>query len=348
MMSFLSSIGGALGGAAKTIGKGIGSFFGSGAGIGTLVGTGASLLGNILSNNSQSSANKQNLQIAQMNNAFNERMLEKAMRYNSASEQAKRFREAGLNPALMMQGQGAGQASATTAAASPEIRPQNWDFSSIGNAIQAGVQSWKNNQMMDEQIQGVRIENQYKRQQIIQQLAKLKEEELSTRTKRQIDEKIRDNLDRQQTAEYETELARRDDLRSQIDKRTAEIMLLNKNIAKFDARFDYEKALAVAHTLRLASQRDLDYEQMRKEVYNTIISEYQAKREKLDYDTAKRIADNIVEQSDWETSYKPVGDVLNDIFGTARAAQDFMPRNSSRGKVKSVYSVNGSKFYQYY
>lgn len=300
-MSFLSSIGGALGGAAKTIGKGISSFVGSGAGIGTLVGTGASLLGNILSNNSQSSANKQNLQIAQMNNAFNERMLEKAMRYNSASEQVKRFREAGLNPALMMAGQGAGQASATTAAANPEIRPQNWDFSSLGNAIQAGVQSWKNNQMMDEQIQGVRIENQYKRQQIIQQLANLKEEELSNRTKRQIDEKIRDNLSRQQTAEYETEVARRDDLRSQIKKRTAEVMLLDKQIAKFDARFDYEKSLAVAQTLMLSQQRDLSAEQMRKEVYNTIVSEYQARRQELDYKTASRMADAIVERAIQET-----------------------------------------------
>jgi uncharacterized membrane protein YhiD involved in acid resistance len=47
-----------------------------------LVGAGASLLGNIFGSKSQSDTNKTNLQIAQMNNEYNERMFNKQLDYN--------------------------------------------------------------------------------------------------------------------------------------------------------------------------------------------------------------------------------------------------------------------------
>lgn len=47
-----------------------------------LIGAGASLLGNIFGSKSQSDTNKTNLQIAQMNNEYNERMFNKQLEYN--------------------------------------------------------------------------------------------------------------------------------------------------------------------------------------------------------------------------------------------------------------------------
>lgn len=116
-----------------------------------LVGAGASLLGNIFGSKSQSDTNKTNLQIAQMNNEYNERMFNKQLeynqdmfnqqieydwkkmqeqnthnalmaegafnrqaKYNSAVEQRKRLEAAGLNPYLMMSGGNAGTASAVS------------------------------------------------------------------------------------------------------------------------------------------------------------------------------------------------------------------------------------------
>lgn len=106
---------------------------------------GSSLLGNA----SQSSANKQNMQIAKMNNEWSERMLNKQItanqvqlrmeqdfanqqakaandftekmwnqtnEYNSAKNQAARLREAGINPALAMGGANAGTASSSSGA----------------------------------------------------------------------------------------------------------------------------------------------------------------------------------------------------------------------------------------
>lgn len=119
-----------------------------------LVGAGASLLGNIFGSKSQSDTNKTNLQIAQMNNEYNERMFNKQLeynqdmfnqqieydwkkmqeqnthnalmaegafnrqaKYNSAVEQRKRLEAAGLNPYLMMSGGNAGTASSVSGSA---------------------------------------------------------------------------------------------------------------------------------------------------------------------------------------------------------------------------------------
>lgn len=119
-----------------------------------LVGAGASLLGNIFGSKSQSDTNKTNLQIAQMNNEYNERMFNQQLEYNqdmfnqqvdydwkktqyqteknnaaqlaaigmqqeynSAVNQRKRLEAAGLNPYLMMSGGNAGTSSAVSSSA---------------------------------------------------------------------------------------------------------------------------------------------------------------------------------------------------------------------------------------
>lgn len=262
-----------------------------------LVAGAASLIGNIFSSSSQNSANKASINAAQMNNEFNERMLDKTMKYNSAPEQVNRYREAGLNPYLMMQGQSAGQVSGTTAAANPEIRPYNWDFSGLGNAIQSGVHFSKQAQMIDEQINGLRIENQFKRQKIIQELANMREQELSASVKRRIDEKIHANLDRQQTADYEETIARRDDLRSQVAKRTAETLLLNKEITKFDENFDIMKAEAVSRTLLNGVMTGRTKQEMRTEVYKTLQAQYDAQYNKQNAKNLARMSDAIVDKA---------------------------------------------------
>lgn len=85
-----------------------------------------SLVGGIFGASSQNSANKTNMQIAQMNNEFNERMMQKQMdyntdmwnkqnEYNSPSAQVSRLKAAGLNPYLMMSGSNGNLGSASSA-----------------------------------------------------------------------------------------------------------------------------------------------------------------------------------------------------------------------------------------
>lgn len=122
---------------------------------------GASFLGAM----SQSSANKQNYNIAQMNNQWAEKMMDKQNQYNieqwqreadyntemwnktneynSASSQVQRYKDAGLNPALMMGGQNAGVAQSSSAPSGnsvglPSPTPahmQAYDFRGLSTAI---------------------------------------------------------------------------------------------------------------------------------------------------------------------------------------------------------------------
>lgn len=287
------------------IGSAIGNFVGSSSGIGTIFQAGAGLLGNLIGAKSQKAANEMNYQINQMNNEFNERMMEKQMRYNSASEQVKRYKEAGLNPALMMQGQAAGQASNTTASSAAPIQGYGYDFSSIGNAIASGIQINKENELLDGQIKQLNIENDYLKQKQIQELANLKEQELSSKAKRKIDDITAKNLDQLQTSEYYRNMAQKDDYRSQIEKRTAEKLLLDKEIATFDQRFDYEKALAVSQVMLNGAVTNRTKQEMRTEVFNTVKAQYEAANQKVEARTAARIADAIVDKAynDADKSY---------------------------------------------
>lgn len=100
----------------------IGKFVGNASGIGPVISAGAGIIGNILGNKSQESANRANLEIAQMNNAFNEKMLERQLSYNTEmwnkqnayndpSAQVKRLKDAGINPIMAMQGNQGGVAA---------------------------------------------------------------------------------------------------------------------------------------------------------------------------------------------------------------------------------------------
>lgn len=124
---------------------------------------GVSLLGGIFGKNSQSSANKTNLQINRENQAWNEKMMDKQNawnlaqwnrenEYNSASQQVARFRAAGLNPYLMMSNGSAGSASSVTSASPASASMSNsvspFDYSAAASGISNAVSQHYNNQLM--------------------------------------------------------------------------------------------------------------------------------------------------------------------------------------------------------
>lgn len=132
MAGFLSKIGKAIGSVASPLVSGA-------------FGIGSALLGN----KSQSDTNKANMQIAQMNNEWSEKMMEKQrmydlqdQEYNSAANQRKRLEEAGMNPSLMMSGGSAGTAQGSSVGlpspTTPNIQPMRYDgfASAINNSIQ--------------------------------------------------------------------------------------------------------------------------------------------------------------------------------------------------------------------
>lgn len=138
---------------------------------GALIGGAANLISNVFGSSSTRNTNKTNLKIAQMNNEWSEKMLDKQNQYNlaqwqreadyntemwnktneynSAVNQSARFREAGLNPALMMGSGNSGVASSSSAPSGNSVglpspsgaTMQSFtpDFSGISSSIQGAL-----------------------------------------------------------------------------------------------------------------------------------------------------------------------------------------------------------------
>lgn len=182
-----------------------------GIGLGTALAGGASAIGGLISSifgkKSNDSANQTNLKIAQMNNewsekmmdkqnmyniaqwnreaafskqqaadanAFTEYMQDKANQYNSASAQAARLREAGLNPALVMSGQNAGTAQGASGvqASTPsgnsvglpspsQVTFRPYDYSGFGQAITQAIGTALQFQMQQSQVKNQQLQNQF-------------------------------------------------------------------------------------------------------------------------------------------------------------------------------------------
>lgn len=84
--------------------------------------------------------NQMNYQIAQQNNAFNERMWNMQNEYNSPSAQRARLEAAGINPYLMLDGSSTGvaQSSPTADQSGTQVAPD------VGSTIAGGYQSMGN------------------------------------------------------------------------------------------------------------------------------------------------------------------------------------------------------------
>lgn len=115
---------------------------------GELIGAAGSLLGGLFSSSgSHYAARKQlqavretnaaNLQIAQQNNAFNERMWNLQNEYNSPFAQRSRLEQAGINPYLMLDGSNTGnaQSSVTADTSGTQVAPD------VGSTIAGGYQA---------------------------------------------------------------------------------------------------------------------------------------------------------------------------------------------------------------
>lgn len=122
-------------------------------------GTVVPAIGSLLGLSSNNSANKTNLQIAQMNNEYNERMLDKQMsyntkmwnaqnEYNTPANQRARLEAAGINPQLAMSNISTGSAESangvTTPTASEAGKQQAFDPSSGFNAAGASLSQFSN------------------------------------------------------------------------------------------------------------------------------------------------------------------------------------------------------------
>lgn len=231
-----------------------------------------SIFNSITGSNSQRETNDTNYRINQMNNEFNAREAEKAFQrevayndriraedreYNSASAQVERYRQAGLNPSIMMQGQGAGIAtsngvsSPAASASSPgyaQAYQPNINTTGIGNAVLAFLDMKQRKELQDEQINGLRIENQYKAAEIFSRIANNYADVRNKDARAKLDktlEGLQDQIVQNQTltAEAQAEQARTTSMLN-----LANAFYRMKEFANFDQKFREESAMRVAQT----------------------------------------------------------------------------------------------------
>ncbi len=285
-----------------------------------LIGAGASLLGNLFGNKSQSDANKTNLQIAKMNNEYNERMMQKQMdyntemwqkqnEYNTPAAQVQRLRHAGLNPSLMM-GQGQTGMAASAGGVSPaqanhaEVKPYIPDMSGISQAAQqyAAMELQKSriqseNALTDAQTRNMYIENQYKASQLLADIAAKSAETKNVRAKttyQQIENSMRKQM---LGAEYELTMRQQQSVEQQTRNMMLQSLMLSKELAVFDDRTRLQLSTMSADVLVKLAQKKLTDQQAKTEIQRTLLNSLDARGKRISNDVAKRTADFLVRKA---------------------------------------------------
>ena len=300
------------------------------------------IAGNLFGAISQSNANKTNMQINQMNNAFNERMMQKQMDYNTAmltrqenynkemwnaqnaynspSSQVSRLKQAGLNPAMMLGNIGTGNAqsagstsssgaSSASAGTSGNAQGYNYNFQGIPDAIIQGKQG----KIMDEQYKQWVIDNQTRAQ---KNLASLNNIIADTKNKR-----IAYKLSSVQYA-YADELAKLSiqnqkqtlsNMEQQQKNMVREGLLMQKEMDIFDERTRLEFANKVAERLFTEAKTRTEKHVLIHEVQKMYETTARTKGIKISNDVAKRSAESIVNKaySESYSSMSPWGFLLH-------------------------------------
>lgn len=314
-------------------------------------GIGSSVLSNVTNKN-----------IAQQNNAFNEKMLQKQMdyntkmynqqlgdtwafyndqkQYNSAEAQVQRLREAGLNPALAMQGQGGGSISSMTSPSAQGINPPSAsqysaDYSgvaqSIANAI--GVYNELQNSRsarakMDAETEQVHIENKYQADLLAANLVKIKSETKSIDTKREIDAILKSFAPARQNAELSLLNAQTQSQLEQAKVSAVQALFTSKQLDWMDIEKRQQLAESAARISLMHQQGKLTRAQVAKEVQQTAESAVRtdyvhtqnriANTEAYVSDKTKQNRISLVEQELWRAINNSGSDSFLQYFQNGR------------------------------
>lgn len=283
-----------------------------------IIGGASKLIGNIFGKKNTDSTNDANLKINQMNNEFNAREAEKAFQresayndkiraedreYNSAKAQVERYREAGLNPSLMMQGQSAGVAqsngvSSSAAQASGNAQMQSYQPDlDLSGTIHSFLSLRQQKELQDEQINGMRIENQYKAQKIMAEIANIHSDKLSKDARAKLDRTL-DGLQGQiihnQTITAEAQARQ---MNESAELMIAERLLKSKELDNFDAKFKQDMAIGAAQVLQYKAVANLSDKQAKHEMLKRLKTMAETRGMNINNNVLKRTADAIVDKA---------------------------------------------------
>ena len=299
--------------------------------INSITGNGAlgavtSIASNLLGANSQSNANKTNMQINQLNNAFNERMMQKQMdfntamltrqenynkemwnaqnAYNSPSAQVSRLKQAGLNPSMMLGNIGTGNAgsvgstspsgaSAASAGSAGNAQGYNYNFQGIPDAIIQGKQA----KIMDEQYKQWVIDNETRAQKNMEEISNLIAKTKNEDIKYKLSSVQYNYADELHNLSVQRERQTIANMQEQQKNIVREGLLMQKELDIFDERTRLQFADMVANRLFTESKTRTEKQVLIHEVQKMYETVARKNGIKISNDIAKRSADSIVEKA---------------------------------------------------
>nr|WEW54455.1 MAG: DNA pilot protein [Microvirus Sku18] len=263
----------------------------------------------------QREANIANMQIAQMNNQYNERMLEKQMdynvrmwnmenQYNSPEQQVSRMRAAGLNPYMqdVQPGQAGSVGGVSTPTASPvQVQPELLDSGSVQNGINGMVQALlgvsslaKDNELKDANIQQINIENKYRASSLIAEIASKWANTKNTKLRNMYQKIINNYADENQIADLNQK--RQQYAISQMQEKimATDYALKEMQTAAYPEQLKLQLAQMSADIGLTAAQKGYTEEQTRKSVQDRLESIARTNGIKIDNKTRRLTMDAAV------------------------------------------------------
>lgn len=278
---------------------------------------------------SQSSANKANKEIAQMNNAYNEDMLQKQMdyntemwenqnEYNTAKNQRKRLEEAGLNPALMLNGGSAGTAQSVGGVNPPTATSYNYEANthmgtSIGQGLEKFLQYKMAKERHDAELENVHIENQYKAAETLKRMANMDADIYDKRTKAALNQTINattgilaSTQNRLMNEQVESEKVKRELNRIEMRYKTTQNLLANEELKAFGVKFAQDISESVVRIAQAKQNIKLTERELETEIQKALTEA--AKRNGINLDNKKKYT---ILQYEIEKAYYDVYSSLN-------------------------------------
>lgn len=317
---------------------------------------------------SQLAQNSWNSSQAQINRRWQEQMYEKQYQdninlwkmqqdYNTPVNQVARLKEAGINPYLALQNistgsaQSAPQSAQAGSGAQATGSPVN--FAGLTQSVYNLLRLHDERELLKQQAQNLASDSLGKRIDAMTRHAKNLAEigkHLSGSAKDQADAALSQTYAEtdKMLRGYKTQQYMNEALESYL-RSISQIQSINA----FPERLRLEIAEKTANLALMRDQGNLNAEEYRRRVYETVWTEAKAGHAHLDWNTAKQIADDIVEQSHWTTKSKPYLDAIDKIIGFSREVREWKPTNAKAGKLsgKTTYrNPNGTKteYYHYY
>lgn len=297
----------------------IGTMMGIGAGVSALTGIGSSLA----NKHSVDKTNETNMQIAQMNNEWSEKMMEKQMAYNtemwekvadynSLPNKMNQAREAGVNPYMALGGNAFGSISAPSANSvslpSPsqvQAQPAQYDFSSVSSSVLAGMDLYQKSQLMKSQQSNIdastdqlRIENKYRGMKLVSEIAEkmanTKDSQAKAVYQQIINEYAEQGIKTDLEIKNQTLLNMKETFKGVVIQNCMDYLQLKNMPTEISLR----NANVVASTALMVAQRSMTQKQAINEIKKSLILDSQSQKEKISADYAERMAKNLYFQAE--------------------------------------------------